>query len=312
MLGSNVLAVRLGGIYALQRLAKENPLEYHVQIMLLFCSFVRHPTKDEEHLVEVEAVKGLYGRRDDVEATMRAIRQRPHSSIRLEFLTPFHLDFHGGHLGNLYRDAVDLFLGSNSFELTDFSDTKLFGAVFKDINFCSALFIGADLSKAHFLCNSNLDGVSLLYTNLSGTEFSEVIGLTQAQIDQARADPNNPPKLDGVLDAETGLPLVWTGGQGAPLKDDASPPPLKRVPTPHIRPQILPRVPVHQVPTVHRVPHPPHLVLDLKKHFPRLRVDNLLESELVIAYLLRDQAPLRQRSVRPREPRTYIAMWCPS
>ena len=225
MLGSNVLAVRLGGIYALQRLAKENPLEYHVQIMLLFCSFVRHPTKDEEHLVEVEAVKGLYGRRDDVEATMRAIRQRPHSSIRLEFLTPFHLDFHGGHLGNLYRDAVDLFLGSNSFELTDFSDTKLFGAVFKDINFCSALFIGADLSKAQFLCNSNLDGVSLLYTNLSGTEFSEVIGLTQAQIDQARADPNNPPKLDGVLDAETGLPLVWTGGQGAPLKDDASPPP---------------------------------------------------------------------------------------
>ena len=34
----------------------------------------------------------------------------------------------------------------------------------------------------------------------------------QYQLDAARADPDNPPKLDGVLDAETGKPLVWRGG----------------------------------------------------------------------------------------------------
>ena len=47
MLGSEVLSVRLGGIYALQRLAEDCPEEYHIQIMHLFCAFVRHPTKDE-------------------------------------------------------------------------------------------------------------------------------------------------------------------------------------------------------------------------------------------------------------------------
>ena len=46
MLGSGVLSVRLGGIYALERLAKEHPEEYHIQIMELLCSFVRHPTRD--------------------------------------------------------------------------------------------------------------------------------------------------------------------------------------------------------------------------------------------------------------------------
>ena len=46
MLGSDVLSVRLGGIYALERLASEHPQQYHVQIMKLACAFVRHPTKD--------------------------------------------------------------------------------------------------------------------------------------------------------------------------------------------------------------------------------------------------------------------------
>ena len=48
MLGNGVLSVRLGGIYALTRLAQEHPEQYHLQTMELFCAFVRHPTKDEE------------------------------------------------------------------------------------------------------------------------------------------------------------------------------------------------------------------------------------------------------------------------
>ena len=46
MLGSEVLSVRLGGIYALRRLSEEHPKQYHVQIMQLFCAFVRNPTED--------------------------------------------------------------------------------------------------------------------------------------------------------------------------------------------------------------------------------------------------------------------------
>ena len=45
MLGSGILSVRLGGIYALARLAREHPGGYHTQIMNLLCSFVRNPPR---------------------------------------------------------------------------------------------------------------------------------------------------------------------------------------------------------------------------------------------------------------------------
>ena len=51
------LAVRLGGIYALQSLAEEHSEQYHAQIMRLFCAFVRHPTKDKKLESEPKAVE---------------------------------------------------------------------------------------------------------------------------------------------------------------------------------------------------------------------------------------------------------------
>ena len=36
-------------------------------------------------------------------------------------------------------------------------------------------------------------------------------GLTQEQINRAKADPDNPPNLEGVIDAGAGEPLVWAG-----------------------------------------------------------------------------------------------------
>ena len=47
MLGSSILSVRLGGIYALQGLAEQHPEQYHISIMQQLCSFVRHPTEVE-------------------------------------------------------------------------------------------------------------------------------------------------------------------------------------------------------------------------------------------------------------------------
>ena len=48
MLGNSALSVRMGGIYALRRLAEEHPNEYRVQIMRLLCAFACHPIKDED------------------------------------------------------------------------------------------------------------------------------------------------------------------------------------------------------------------------------------------------------------------------
>ena len=46
MIGSPVLAVRLGGIYALDHLAQEHPSEHHVHVMRVLCAFVRNPSHD--------------------------------------------------------------------------------------------------------------------------------------------------------------------------------------------------------------------------------------------------------------------------
>ena len=96
----------------------------------------------------------------------------------------------------------------------------LAGAILPDAGFLGAKLQGArlmnaDLTGAHFL-DANLKGANFTDAIVSGVEFSvggpqTAKGLTQVQLDQACAEPKNPPKLTGVLDSETGEPLVWRG-----------------------------------------------------------------------------------------------------
>lgn len=87
-------------------------------------------------------------------------------------------------------------------------------------NLYSAVLFGADLSGASLrranVCNGNLRDADLSNADLSEALFSEAgehpaTGITQTQLDEARADPASPPQLDGVLDADTGKQLVWRG-----------------------------------------------------------------------------------------------------
>lgn len=121
----------------------------------------------------------------------------------------------------------------------------LVGAKLPDADMTGALLPGANLSGSDLtrtrLIVANLSGATLFGTDLhrailmgavvSGTLFgqrnvspvvegsvstSAAKGLTQAQLDSARADPGNPPQLAwGMEDAETGRPLEWRGGSPA-------------------------------------------------------------------------------------------------
>ena len=53
MLGSSVPSVRLGGVFALQSLADEEPHLYHLQIMRLLAAFVCQPPRDADHFGHV-------------------------------------------------------------------------------------------------------------------------------------------------------------------------------------------------------------------------------------------------------------------
>ncbi len=239
MLGSDVLSVRLGGIYALQRLANEHPQEYHVQIMRLLCAFVRNPTvesygetgpagQETGEVAEVHEGRGGARPRQDVEAAMEAIATRSKIGIVVERDADFWLDLRGAGLRDLnlmnFKD-VDLSWANISFanlsrvNLRPHTDISSIHAVKTD--FSSACLVDVNLSGAR------LWGADLSRTGLTGADLSDAVflnidkvlpcRLTQAQLDSARADLNHPPRLVGVLDAETGDPLVW---RGKPLDAD--------------------------------------------------------------------------------------------
>ena len=103
-----------------------------------------------------------------------------------------------------------------SFEAANLEESSFRGSLLIGANLRIADLRCANLSTA-VLANADFAGVAKLRdVKLSGTKFAleddpPVRGLTQARLDQARADPDNPPELDGVLDAVTGKQLVWRG-----------------------------------------------------------------------------------------------------
>ncbi len=101
------------------------------------------------------------------------------------------------------------------------------GADLRKANLTDANLTGANLSLAVLtdadLTDANLSGADFSRHHLernpqSPEEVSPATGLTQDQLDQAKADPNCPPYLEGVLDSITKKTLVW---RGRPLDDDS-------------------------------------------------------------------------------------------
>ena len=270
MLGSELLSVRLGGIYALQHLAEDHPGQYHIQIMRLFCAFVRHPTMAASAQAKSSPGRKYPRLREDVQAVITAIAGRSQAGLDYEKTKEsFRLDLQNAYLlgVNLYGanlsganlhgvnleganllvanlSGADLTLANlhhanlNSANLSGsrFLGANLSHVVAQHADLSSADFGSANLSHAHLewanLSSANisiadLSDAELQETNLSGARIgkgtrvtysdppvSEVVfaRLTQAQLDEAKADPDNPPKIDPVVvDAETGKPLVWRG-----------------------------------------------------------------------------------------------------
>ena len=205
MLGSaEFFRFALGGIYALQSLASEDPDQYHIQIMRLFCAFVRNLDGVQDGSLTPATEIGSGGEeegndqpprmREDVQAVMEAIGGRDESGgVTLEKIDGFELYFGEANLSFLKLDKADL------------SNARFWKANLSGTSFSKANLSGAKLWK------TSLSGATFTEAYLSATDFSQSTGLTQNQLAQACADPHSPPVLNGVFDAETGEPLIWRG-----------------------------------------------------------------------------------------------------
>ena len=160
MLGDSVLAVRLGGIYALQKLAEEHPELYHVEIMRLLCSFVRNPTKDPDldQPMEIDGEVMPPRMREDVQEALLAIGFRTLNQFRIEEEDGFTADLHGANLGRADLSRFTL------------NGANLHGANLEGANLRQCRLIRADLTHAN-LARANLEEADFQEAQLEGADL---------------------------------------------------------------------------------------------------------------------------------------------
>ena len=169
MLGSELISVRLGGIYGLRQLARDYPEDFHLPVINLLAAFVRHPPPIElvkptrSSLPLPPAVRG------DVQEIMEFFGKRSIEGRALEKAECYTIDLDE-----------------------------------------------SDLSGVQFPSGSNLEGISMKYTNLAGACFPKVQGLTlerlegafcQEAFDHESFDQDDPPIFTDTYDSETGESL---------------------------------------------------------------------------------------------------------
>ena len=112
-----------------------------------------------------------------------------------------HANLSGTNLqqGNLRHSTLD----GADLSSADLIEADLTEASLRRANLSHAYLQGADFSGAD-LTEANLSGAQLSFEGQFPAK-----GLKQSQLDRARSAPDNPPKLEGVIDSETGDPLTW-------------------------------------------------------------------------------------------------------
>lgn len=207
------LEVRMGAIYALERIAKDS-LRDHIQIMEILSAYIRQ-----------NAVKPLHVNlklRLDIQIALTVIGRRAHSQIKLERKRKYVLDLSNINLDNVvlkglnfdranfehssFRDS-NLSLGSfikASFYQVDFEKAQLYkakfnGAILFHTNFKATLlpyadFKNAEIGQANFSDNSQVDGVDFTefkrfkYVKMQGIDLSHGVKIESEQLKQIFAD----------------------------------------------------------------------------------------------------------------------------
>jgi Pentapeptide repeats (8 copies) len=200
-LGSDKPEVKLGGIYALARIARDSPKD-HISVMHVFSSYVRETTqrtKSEPVAAEVQAILTMMARRtlehesDDDEIDLRDafipgvnLRDAQFERVRLDGATLSRAQMESALLrGATLRGAL---LDDAYLRFADLRDSDLTGADLRQSSLRGALLDGADIFGAQ------LEGATLLRTDLSGVKNA-----MKPQIAAALTDETTIPPVYGEL-----------------------------------------------------------------------------------------------------------------
>ena len=198
-LGNEKIEVRLGGIYALERISAQYQKD-HWRMIEILTSFVRinSPVKDED-LTTIEEDQPQNKVKIDTQAVLTIIGRRNYAFFmgesRLINLSGLNLQeafLNGANLGGVYFCKSNL-KGANcllaDLHDSDFESANASGAYFNGAYLKNSDFKGANLEGAHFE-GANLKGAKFEGANLKGANF-EGANLKEANLKEANLEGAN-------------------------------------------------------------------------------------------------------------------------
>ncbi|MGJ6969179.1 pentapeptide repeat-containing protein [Streptosporangium sp. G11] len=195
-LGSDKLDIRLGGIYALERIARDSARD-HPTVMEVLAAFVREHSRDAETDEEGKVKPRGPGLRTDLQATLTVIGRRAvthDTGVRID-LTGANLT--GANLTRAILTGADLaradlaradltgadLTGANlaraNLARADLTGVYLTRAILTGANLTGADLTGAILTRA-YLASADLTGAYLASADLTGAYLDGVVGLQGA------------------------------------------------------------------------------------------------------------------------------------
>jgi hypothetical protein len=197
-IGNDKLSIRLGAIYALERLSEDSARD-HNHIIELLTAYVREnaqiPPKQPERSANSssssqeknveERVENLYRRPSaDIQAILNVLKRRPKPANDFQYDPVDFRDtnLYGANLTGAYLHSAKFF----NAELSNvyFIATRLTEAQFIGANLKGALFGMADLKGADFSF-ANLEGAILYKADIEGANFTYAKGMNVEQFKSA-------------------------------------------------------------------------------------------------------------------------------
>lgn len=183
LLGSDKLDVRLGGIYALERIARDSQKD-HWAVMEVLTAFVRENShrklvaeidQEQKNAVTTDRGKDVSeaenGKpREDIHAIITVIGKREWRATEKQ-----SLNLQGLYLSKFNLSGLDL--SNANLSETNLSRTNLSRTILSGTNLCEADLFSADLFSADLrnanLSEANLSEANLNEADLSGADLSE-------------------------------------------------------------------------------------------------------------------------------------------
>ena len=216
-LGSGSIEIRLGGIYALQRLMQDSSRDQPTVVAVL-CAFVRDQTGS---LTKRQTLNRAlpHGQPTDIQAALTVVGTRATNHDTRTTVVDFdHAQLAGARLGSLHLSHAD-FTSADLVD-ADLSRADLTGADLTDVDLADAELsaahvTGADLTGAH-LTGADLDHANLIRANLGGADLTRAdlsrTDLTRADLLHAKVNHTDftGATLTGALwPADAAVPEGW-------------------------------------------------------------------------------------------------------